>query len=261
MKGEHMRSVFQADLFKLRKRAMGWVMLLLGLLLTTLVITLAAFGPEELSSRVSFIFPNALLTGTQTLSQFGGLMLLILGATLIGSEYGYDTWKNMLTRHPRRVTFIVAKWVVMVLALALAAVVLPLWAQALGLVLNLLLGLGSAPASVTLGMVLVLAVVEPLGLLVAGGIGMLGAVLGRSTAAGIIGGIAWLLIDNLLAQLLPETFRVLTFAANNSALMLHLSGAPAPISLATTLTMFGTYLVLPVALAALFFERRDMAGN
>jgi ABC-type transport system involved in multi-copper enzyme maturation permease subunit len=59
-------------------------------------------------------------------------MMIVFGATLVGSEYGFDTWKNLLTRRPGRAAFILSKWIVLVLALLIATVVLPIWAQALG---------------------------------------------------------------------------------------------------------------------------------
>src|SRR5713101_8187389 len=106
-----MFSLLRADLFKLRKRAMGWVMLvILALFVPLLMLTNAATQPGS----TNYNFTGSLLGGVAPLSTVGPLVVIILGAMLIGSEYGYDTWKNLLTRHPGRVPFIISKWLAMI---------------------------------------------------------------------------------------------------------------------------------------------------
>jgi len=181
-----MTSLLRADLLKTGKRPMGWSMLAASLaLLTLFMVVFARFAPPEAGLVLSFDYPLGLLFGPQLLNQLGTLMLVVFGASLIGTEYRFDTWKNLLTRRAGRVPFIVSKWITLVIAVVLGVVAVALWGQMLG---TLVAGAGSA-STTSVGDVLAQVAVYGLGWLVAGTIGMLGAVLGRTTVAGIILGV------------------------------------------------------------------------
>ncbi len=70
--------------------------------------------------------------------------------------------------------------------------------QILGLVLDLALHLAGPAVSLSLGSVLVIILTQALVPLVAGAVALMGAVIGRSSVAGIVIGIAWFSIDSLL---------------------------------------------------------------
>jgi ABC-type transport system involved in multi-copper enzyme maturation permease subunit len=215
------------------------------------------FMPGE-AEVASFAFPNGLLVGAQVLTQLGGLMLLVFGATLVGSEYGFDTWKNVLTRRPGRASFILSKWVVMALALLIGAIVLPAWAQALGLAFGGMLP--EAPgAAAPLSVALLQVALSALAPLVAGTIGMLGAVLGRSSVSGIVAGITWMIADAVLAQFLPGWLKLASFTIANAGLGANLVGAQAPFGLLPSLLVVIAYVIVPLGLAAYLFRARDMA--
>src|SRR5437870_1364044 len=110
-KGLIMISLLRADLFKTRKRAMGWVMLAITALTIVLIMLNSALQDP---SHVTYAFPGGLLQVGAILPLLGVLVMILLGATAVGSEYGYDTWKNLLVRRPGRVVFILSKWLTLV---------------------------------------------------------------------------------------------------------------------------------------------------
>ncbi len=116
-----MFSLLQADLLKTRKRAMGWVMLVLMVFFIGLVMILSALTSP---ATITYAFPYGLLAEGQTINSLGALMMVIFGATLVGSEYGYDTWKSLLTRYHGRVAFMLSKWLTLLIAIGLGLVLL-----------------------------------------------------------------------------------------------------------------------------------------
>jgi ABC-2 type transport system permease protein len=264
-----MVGLFRADLFKLRKRAMGWVMLVIIALFVPLQMLPTAFLAPE---KTNYSFPGSLLAGVAPVPFVGILIMTILGATLIGTEYGYDTWKNLLTRHPGRVPFILSKWLMLVVAIVIGLIVLLPLGMVTGLVLQSTLHLTGPAVQLSLGSVLLLVVLQTLVPLVAGSIAMMGAVIGRSSVAGIILGIVWFLVDALLGSFVPivslsSSIAVLqaqvtgvAASANGSVSSVQLGSAlSGPLGIVPGLLVLA-YLVVPVAVAAYLFRRRDMLG-
>jgi ABC-type transport system involved in multi-copper enzyme maturation permease subunit len=248
-----MISLLRADLFKTRKRAMGWILLAItGLIIVVVMLNSALQDP----SHVTYAFPSGLLPVGSVLPLFGVLVLIILGATTVGSEYGYDTWKNLLVRRPGRVVFILSKWLTLVIVIAFGLVILLPLVQALGLVLDAALQLRGTSAP-QLGTVLLLLLTQAIAPLVAGSFAILGAVIGRSSVAGIIAGITWFIVDALLGAVLQPAS--LSMALH--LLQTQINGTTFPslyVAVASLTVTF--YLIAPVAIAAVIFQKRDMVG-
>lgn len=264
-----MVSLVRADLFKLRKRAMGWVMLVIVAAFAVLqMLAQALISPGS----VNYAFPGGLLEGLAPVAIVGSFVLIVLGALLIGSEYGYDTWKNLLIRRAGRTPFILSKWLSLVVATGVGLVVLLLLGQILGLVLNGTLHLSGPSFSLSAGSVLVIIVIQALGPLVAGTVAMMGAVIGRSSVAGIVIGIAWFSIDSLLGGLFPlaslsnatvfiqARLTGVAMASNGGIGPVHLpSASQGPVGLIPVAVVV-FYLVVPLTVAAIVFRKRDMLG-
>jgi ABC-type transport system involved in multi-copper enzyme maturation permease subunit len=257
-----MTSLLRADLLKTGKRPMGWSMLGSSLaLLTLFMVVFAYFVPADGPVPINFRYPQGLLVGPNILNQFGPLLLIVFGASLIGTEYRFDTWKNLLTRRAGRVPFIMSKWITLFLAVVLGVVVVSVWSQGLGA----LLGTGSDVGTTSLGSVLAQIGVYGLSWLVAGTIGMLGAVLGRTTVAGIIVGMVWLVGEGIAAPLVQLSERVAwigngLFTNASASLLAHAGGGFAQFSLLHSSIVAAAYLIVPVVVAAYVFRKRDMAG-
>jgi len=249
-----MISLLRAELFKTRKRAMGWVLLAITALTIALVMLNSALQDP---SHVTYAFPGGLLQVGAVLPLLGVLVLIILGATAVGSEYGYDTWKNLLVRRPGRVVFILSKWLSLVVVIGLGLVVLLLWAQAVGVVLDAALRLRSGAAGPQFGKVMLLLLLQALAPLVAGSFAILGAVIGRSSVAGIIAGITWFIADALLGAVLqPASLSVALHILQGQVKGIAVPGLFVVIASLTV----AFYLIVPVAVAAIIFRQRDMLG-
>src|SRR5947209_1171661 len=187
-----MFSLLRADLFKLRKRAMGWVMLVIVALFVPLVmLATAAMQP----GKTNYNFTSSLLAGLAPLALVGTFTVIVLGATLVGSEYGYDTWKNLLIRRQGRVPFIISKWLVMVIGTCIALVMLLLLGEIVGRVLQSTMHLTGLPLQLSPLSVIILILMQIVIPLAAGSMAIMGAVLWRSSAAGIVLGIVWYIAD------------------------------------------------------------------
>ncbi|MGH2556154.1 MAG: ABC transporter permease [Actinomycetota bacterium] len=121
---------FRAELLLLRKRAATWVLLAVALfqtLLFTYVLPYSSYlsGPPGGGSAGDL---RALLPESVTSSVVGGfpfyfgVLALILGALVFGSEYGWGTLKTSLMQHPSRLRLFVAKEAAGGLVLALFVV-------------------------------------------------------------------------------------------------------------------------------------------
>jgi ABC-type transport system involved in multi-copper enzyme maturation permease subunit len=125
-------SSFGAELLKLRKRPATWVIgiifaaasLVFGYLLIYLVTT-AVSGAETPQGAQApqpgvppFLLPEGFLTNViGTFANFGSGLALIIGALAMGSEYGWDTFKVILTQRPGRLGFLTGKLLAVALAL------------------------------------------------------------------------------------------------------------------------------------------------
>ncbi len=253
-----MVALIQADLLKTRKRPMSWVMFGIGLVLITIIMIVMAFlsGTDQ-DTGMTMRFPNGLLFGPQFFAQsLGTFLAIIFSASLVGNEYGYDMWKNLLIRYPNRTFFIVSKWVTLVLTITLGMLGMALWSQILGLVT----GMGGQGEVLSLTTIVLEIGLHTLLLITMGSIALLGTVALRSTVAGIIVGIMWMMLDGIAAAVpfVPEILKLYLFSPIQTNLLALIHGQPATVGAAWSLFILGSYLIVPVALAAWLFRQRDV---
>lgn len=256
-----MLSLVRAELFKLGKRPMGWLMLGASVALVTAGLGLIAVVSRQSATPFGG-FPSGLLAGPQLIAQsLGTLFMLALGASLVGSEYGYDTWKNLLSRHARRAPFIIAKWLVLVVALVLGASVIAVWSQGLTLAARTLLEMMPAPEP-GLGQVLLQIGAVIWFLAIAGSLGLFGATLARSTVGGIVIGFVWMTLDGIIEMIpqAPAWLKGVLLAPSIANLNAAISGQPLAYPWWQSLLVLTVYLLAPLAAAILIFRRRDMLG-
>jgi len=200
---------FTAELVKLAKRPANWLLLAVTLalsLLFTYVIPYAGYksgstGGPTADRSLDAILP-AQLVGNSIggLPVFLGAIMVILGVLAVGGEYGWETWKTVLTQGPSRLSVYAGK--LAALAVAALAVVVSLFAA--GAASSLLIAaIESRPATVP--RVGELAVGLGAGWLMASmwtAFGVLLAVLLRGVALAIGLGLVWMLaVQNLLSAL------------------------------------------------------------
>jgi len=270
MKGKNLVfSLLHADFFKLRKRAMGWVMLaIVGFFVLVTMVANAAIFP----GKTNYNFSRSILAGATLLPSLGTFTIIILGAIMVGSEYGYDTWKNLLIRRSGRVPFILSKWLTMLISLCLALVALMILGVIVGQILQTamhLTGLPMHPAPSTLLISILTQMLMPI---IAGSMAILGAVVWRSSVAGIVFGLFWFILDAALGGFAPMASvgsAITTIQIQMTGLLPSpggvLSPGQSPYSTAGLLGVLPPliviiYLVVPFILATICFKRRDMLG-
>ncbi len=113
-----------AEVFVLRKRVSTWVLLGIWVALAGFFAYILPYvtyrnergdpGAEPLDALLPGNFVGALSGGFPF---FGGAIALMLGVLSVGSEYGWGTWKTLLTQRPGRLTVFGAKLVALAIAL------------------------------------------------------------------------------------------------------------------------------------------------
>ena len=144
-----MGSSFRAETLKLRKRPATWVLALIWVVIiafsyfSTYAFTVNAPPPEfpqgedapppEVQQQIKAeeqafndailesLYPENLVSNLMTggVTNIGGALLLILGALVVGSEYGWGTLKTSLTQRPGRLGVLFGKLMAFVVALVL----------------------------------------------------------------------------------------------------------------------------------------------
>ncbi|MFI9505870.1 ABC transporter permease subunit [Nocardia sp. NPDC052566] len=273
----------RAELLRLRKWPAFWTVLgswvVLNLVFAYLFNYLAYTSGQ--SSRMSNGLPkDALLQQmlpaavpevfTQGMAMFGGALMLILGALVVGSGFGWGTWKTVFTQGPSRFS-------------AIGAVVLSLMLVVVGLVcVVFVVDVGVASIiGATQGQALAL---PPLGRSMLGiGTGiailgmwtLLGALIGtiaRGPALAVGLGLVWVLVvENLLRGVagIFEPIKAITdhlpgtAAGSMAGAMRSVKGAATPgvldiLSRTESLVFLGIYAAVFVAGTLWLFKRRDM---
>jgi ABC-2 type transport system permease protein len=126
----HVSRVWRAETMKLVKRPANWVLfataVLLGLTFTYLIpyAGYAGGGTGPTSGRgLDSMLPDRIVGNSLGgLPVFLGAIVLILGVLQIGSEYGWGTWKTLLTQGPSRTALYAGK--LLTLAAATLGIVL-----------------------------------------------------------------------------------------------------------------------------------------
>ncbi|SIR12185.1 ABC transporter permease [Micromonospora avicenniae] len=125
-----MSGSFQAELVKLVRRPAAWLLLAITLVLAVLftyVFPYAGYaagtaGPNT-GRGLPALLPDRLVgNALGGLPVFLGAIVLILGVLVVGGEYGWGTWKTVLSQGPYRLAVYAGK----LLTLAVAALVVVL---------------------------------------------------------------------------------------------------------------------------------------
>ena len=132
-------SLTRLEWYKLRHRRMPWILLLLSVLLVQITFWGAyavfrvgadvALGDGGGTASVSgdfldiLAFPNIAVIGLAVSHGFGIILIMILAASLTGTEYGWGTVRTVLTRGAGRWPFLASKLILVALLGAAALVI------------------------------------------------------------------------------------------------------------------------------------------
>jgi len=190
---------------------------------------------------------------------FVGVIALAICAVAVGQEYSHGTWRNLLVRQPHRLQLLAGKG----LALATFIAITALLADGAALAAAALLAPGHGVSTTawfsSAGTQSLLSnggnmIVSTLAW---GAVGAVLAVVLRSTAAAIAGGLAYALVaERLLVSVWPEGQTWLPGQVIDAIAR----GGTVAITYSSALLLLGLYLVVALAIAGALFWRRDIAG-
>jgi ABC-2 type transport system permease protein len=286
-----------AELLKLRKRPSTWVLGLIWLAIIillnyTLAYTVLSNAPpptvpegtpkeqreqlleqqeEVQEQQLEFLYPENLVSNlTPGFPNLGAPIALILGALAVGSEYGWTTFKTVLTQRPGRLALFFGKLLALGVVLALLVVLTFAAGAASGYVIVRLEG---TPAGWPVAGELVRALGAG-GLILAtwAALGVLLATLLRSTALSIGIGLVYSLALETIVFNLPiqnEAFLEAReyFPGQNSNFLANSFPGQAqggfatpepPVDAAQAALVLLAYAAAFILLAALVFSRRDV---
>jgi ABC-2 type transport system permease protein len=137
-----MANLLRSELFRLRKRSQSWILLLIGFILVGLfygafvIAYYSLSGADRLDVQDGLRLENVEENGMQIALLFASILLSIMGASLIGSEYSWNTIRPLLARATSRNALLTAKWITLaiytVLITVLIVTVTPFLFSALG---------------------------------------------------------------------------------------------------------------------------------
>lgn len=286
MNAAHVVDVTRAQLFALVRRPAAWTIVAAMAVLNqvfSFLIPYLSYRSSDTSGFDEGATPQQLLDGTlpaqivpNTLGGFpvfAGALALALGALVLGSEYGWGTFKTIVTQRPTRVSVLAGQVLAVVTFVAGAVALLFVLSAATSTAIAVGEARSAALPGAThllegyLGGVLVLSAWA--------GLGAALAVVLRSVALPIGLGIVWALgIENLVSamadsmltalQPLRDVFPGVNAGSLVAALTPEQVGPAAPgvaetVSGGRALTTLVLYVVVAAAAAAWFNRRRDVA--
>lgn len=264
---------------KLLKRLMFWVQLLLlaagALFFLTILYLVAKQGgatPQETPPIEMALWPQAPFNamGLAETTRMGGLMMVILVGAFTAQEYSWRTVHLSLSQGLPRASFLLAKFVALLLP-ALLFVITPLLAGTLLSALFTYLELGTLNGGeIQVGRLLLNLLLTSYSLLPYAALAFFLAVVSRSTVVAVGGGLAYLLLFEqillFLLSLLGERGRALItyvpFVLVQSLLPDQPPGVLAPGMLPPTEAAFwlGLLVVGLLSLTVIAFQRQDLTG-
>ncbi len=267
--------IFLAGLRKLIRRPASIVSVvllvcLLGLILiASATVAQSADDPERgFAARALVTFPGAYDFVLSFLFGLGGLVAVIYGAAVAGSEWTWGTLKNAVARGESRTRYMLGTFV------SIAAML------AVGLTVAFVLGVGLALLGATIAGVSTAGLTDADALArlpaMAGrgwftiveqaSLGFAIATLARSQLAGIGAGIAFYFGETFATIFLPDIIRYMPFAAARTAVDTGggggFGGGADPNALApdTALLLVAAWLVGALLVAVLYTERAEITG-
>ncbi len=257
---------FRSEWLKIRRPAMilGGAGAMVGFAVLAIVLTLnrlggAGGGPAGELTAARVAAGDGFATLMRVSATFIGVIALAVCAVAVGMEYANGTLRNLLVRQPGRPRLLAGTLLALGSFLALAVALAFGAALATALLLVPSHGISTAAWSTTAGVQSLLATAGNLLLatLAWGAIGAGLAIVLRSTAVAITGGLAYtLVVENLLvaawsggAQWLPG--QLLDAIAR---------GGTTAVSYVSALGLVGLYLLVAGVVVGALFQRRDVAA-
>src|SRR5690606_27569949 len=104
----YMLNLFRSELFRMRKRSQSWILIVTGIVLVGffygafLIAALALSGSDQAEVKDGLRLANIQENGMSIAVLFASILLTIMGASLIGSEFSWNTIRPLLARATSR---------------------------------------------------------------------------------------------------------------------------------------------------------------
>ncbi len=278
-----LRSLVAMERMKIVKRPMTWItflILVVGVaaivLLAYVSIHAARLDAAEKASRLhNFTWPTGITRSFDIAGFLGQIMLVVLAASFVGSEYGWGTIRVMVGTGAARTKLLLAK----LIALTQTTIVFLLAAAAAGALASLVVTVVGGH-TVTLGTVntawwgdLALMILRSFFVLwVMVVLAFSVASLTRSVAAGVAVGIGWPFLEQILAALLGllgnigDEIKKWLISTNMNALVQRNGLGPHSVNPGTpgawhAFIVLAVYCVVLLVVAIVVFRQRDIASG
>jgi ABC-2 type transport system permease protein len=270
-----MSHLLRSELFRLRKRSQSWLMFVIGIALTALfygafvIAYFALSGQDKIDMQEGLRLSDVQENGMSISILWASILISIVGASLIGSEYSWNTIRPLLARATSRTALLSAKWLTLAIyTLVLTVVVIGIAPVVLSIAATLITGESpswSASEAVgyleALGRVLIV-------MIPSAALAFAVATLTRSLAAGIAISIGVGFLEPAIFGLLgalSDTFETISHYGLNwgaSQLMTYgfedgVSGGDLGLAFATQIVWSAIF----VAASYIVFNRRDVTSG
>lgn len=202
------------ELYKIRRRAMSIVLLVICLIAA--LGTFAIVGifsivlihngdTAGISASLWLRLPTSLSLATVIAENIGQLLIIILAGSIVGGEYSHGTFRLMLTRGPSRSQFVLMKIGAILVCIFIGLLLMVCIGIVTGLLLTPFTGIAQSFGFLTGAWILhaiLYTLATMLDLFIYAMLALCLATLGRSTAAGVAGAIAWVLLEPVVSSLL-----------------------------------------------------------
>lgn len=204
----YMINALKSELFRLRRRPQTWIMPILAVVFIAIFYAILflvyQFGgmADRSEMRESIQVSNVFDNGMQIFGFFGGILIVIVTSSLIGSEYSWNTLRPLVARAKNRNGLLSAKWIVVLLYTVFMVIVGIVGSLVLATVFSLFTDSSTALPDGFWWDVVVGSARWVVASLPYAAIGFAAALLTRSNAAGIAIGIGISFVEPLIFPLL-----------------------------------------------------------
>ena len=290
-----MERLIRAEIYKLRKRTMTYILILIGFILlittisqavatsstTTTTVVNGVTTTQTVKEAVASVFflKDAITMVMGILGSVGMILAVVLIANATGSEYSWNTMRPYLLCSESRLKMLTAKLIAAALFILAGMIIGLLTAVALGALFTAIRGyswsLGMGKMSFTghklLTFVRTIYVMLPYILLA-----FLFTVLGRSTAAGIGFGIGASVLETIITGLLslghgwlakipnyllsPNISKINSLAQTSGGISINMGSSTTSPNALHAFIIVAVYCITFTAIPLVIFQKRDVTG-
>ncbi len=268
--------IFTSGLRKLIRRpasvvSVGLLVGLLGLILIAAATVGEGDGGRSDSARALITFPVAYDLILSFMFGLGGLVAVIYGAAIAGSEWSWGTLKNAVARGESRTRYMLGTFAAIMVMIAVGLLVTFALGVALALLAASIAGISTSGVTdaATLNRLPAMAARGWFAVVEQAALGFAIASLARSQLAGIGAGIAFYFGEGFASIFFPDIIKYLPFAAARASVDTGPGGGfggggggglTQALEPDVALLLVGVWLVGSLLVAILFTERAEITG-